>query len=55
MGGVSGVACHLEDPGIIAIVGEKVLRFYKLHDKLLKGYGYQAGLHHVCHSLVRKQ
>lgn len=53
LGGVTGISCHPEDSGVLAVVGIKVLKFLRLHDKLLKGYGYQAGLHHTCCSLVR--
>ena len=38
---------------MLAVVGRKILKFLRLHDKLLKAYGYQAGLHHTCCALVR--
>ncbi|KAF2363186.1 WD40 repeat, partial [Trinorchestia longiramus] len=49
---VSSIAFHPEDSGVLAVVGRKALRFLRLHDKLLKAYGYQAGLQHMCCSLV---
>ncbi|XP_047736641.1 cilia- and flagella-associated protein 57-like [Hyalella azteca] len=49
---VSSVAFHPEDVGVLAVVGRKALRFLRLHDKLLKAYGYQAGLQHMCCTAV---
>ena len=49
------VSFHPEDPTIISLVGERVLKLYKLHDKLLKTWGYQGGGSHNSQCQVNDQ
>ncbi|XP_037786500.1 cilia- and flagella-associated protein 57-like [Penaeus monodon] len=52
LGPVSSVTYHLEDNGILSVVGERVLKLLKLNDKLLKTWGYQGGHNHNCQCQV---
>ena len=55
LGPVVSVSFHPEDPTIISLVGERVLKLYKLHDKLLKTWGYQGGGSHNSQCQVNDQ
>ncbi|XP_076036542.1 cilia- and flagella-associated protein 57-like [Oratosquilla oratoria] len=48
LGPVSSVAFHPEDPGVLSVVGERVLKLLRLNAKLLKSWGYQGGNNHNC-------
>ncbi|XP_068201905.1 cilia- and flagella-associated protein 57 [Palaemon carinicauda] len=52
LGPVTSVLYHLEDSGVLSVVGERVVKLLKLNDKLLKTWGYQGGHNHNCHCQV---
>ncbi|KAK4327979.1 hypothetical protein Pmani_001593 [Petrolisthes manimaculis] len=43
LGPVASLTCHPEDNGVLSVVGERVLKLFRLNDKLLKTWGYQGG------------
>ena len=52
LGPVSSLCYHPEDCGVLSVVGERVLKLFRLNDKLLKTWGYQGGLNHNCQCQV---
>ncbi|XP_063862200.1 cilia- and flagella-associated protein 57-like [Scylla paramamosain] len=54
LGPVSSLCYHPEDCGVLSVVGERVLKLFRLNDKLLKTWGYQGGLNHNCQCQIWK-
>ncbi|XP_050690279.1 cilia- and flagella-associated protein 57-like [Eriocheir sinensis] len=48
LGPVSSLCYHPQDCGVLSVVGERVLKLFRLNDKLLKTWGYQGGHNHHC-------
>ncbi|XP_071547435.1 cilia- and flagella-associated protein 57 [Panulirus ornatus] len=52
LGPVASLTYHPEDNGVLSVVGERVLKLFRLNDKLLKTWGYHGGHNHNCHCQV---
>ncbi|XP_069173917.1 cilia- and flagella-associated protein 57-like [Procambarus clarkii] len=52
LGPVASLSYHPEDNGVLSVVGERVLKLFRLNDKLLKTWGYQGGQNHNCQCQV---